>query len=50
MGLILGVCFMVICFMYYATCKKMSLSRTIDTSEISQINAGGLCLCLHRTP
>jgi hypothetical protein len=24
MGLILGVCFMVICFMYYATCKKMS--------------------------
>ena len=24
MGLILGICFMVICFMYYATCKKMS--------------------------
>ena len=24
MCLILGVCFMVICFMYYATCKKMS--------------------------
>ena len=22
MGLILGVCFMVICFMYYATCKN----------------------------
>lgn len=24
MGLILGICFMVTCFMYYATCKKMS--------------------------
>ena len=24
MSFILGICFMVICFMYYATCKKMS--------------------------
>ena len=24
MSFILGICFMVICFMYYDTCKKMS--------------------------
>lgn len=43
MSFILGICFMVICFMYYVTCKKMS-AEINDLRKKSDDYYDAICL------